>query len=373
MRTATLFAFVQALARTTRLRNLVLATAFVAAPTFASDAKFYVDAVAKLNDAHAAKPGDGDEAALSKKLPKAASAALERVLANDKVGAADLVLVGEAALDLDRIADFESVRKRLRERAPDEASKLGIALSRPRFLLRGIDGVETPALTAMADVLDLVLDSYRDVFHMTSWSKVPGKKLRVRVHLVPEIVEPPHFAPQFPWHSEIDFPVVSKDSFRSPTADGQFLFYGLCHELGHVRAMWGGMNDEEDHHAWAHYTGLVIVEHLAKTASDAAALKGLRDAKWRTLALQRAELAEKKVTAGLKDRNSVLALLSGLHDVVGPAAMGEALDALDRGDEVERINRVRYYSMRGFEQALTSTPDGRKKAREIAALFGGTR
>lgn len=338
-----------------------------------SDLDAWRDAIAKVNDAHAAKPGDADEAALARKLPKPAKAALERLLAGAKVDAQDLIAAGESALDLDLVAEFESVRKRLLERAPGRADELGIVVSRPRFQLRGVDGVEPSAATAIADALELVLDAYRDVFHVTAWSKVPGKKLRVRVHLVPQIDDPPHFAPQFRWHSEIDFPVASKDAFRSPTPEGQFLFYGLCHELGHVRAMWGGVKDEQDHHAWAHYTGVVVVEHLATTKKDAGALRELRDAKWRTLTLERAALAEKKVAPGLGDRQAVLALLTALHDEVGPAALGDALDALDAAGDVQRVNHVRYYALRDLESALIAGPAGRGRSKAIAALFGARR
>lgn len=355
------------------LALLVLGLAALASASRASDADVYRDAVAKINDAHAAKPGDADEAALAKKLPKAASAALARLLADPKATAADLHAVGEAALDLDRIEDFEKVCARLLEVAPAEAAQLGIALSRPRFLLRGTDGVEMPALLAVGDTLDLVLDAYRDVFHLVDWSKVPGKKLRVRVHLVPKIVAPPHFAPQFPWHSEIDFPVVSKDAFRSPTEDGKFLFYGLCHELGHVIAMWGDVREDEDHHAWAHYTGVVIVEHLAGKSKGSEVLRDLRDAKWRTLTLEREQLAQRGAKPGLADRDSVMALLSALHDEVGPAAIGDALNALDRAGKHALVNRVRYYAMRDFEAALVAAAAGSPKARAIGALFAGKR
>lgn len=343
------------------------------APASSSDADAYRDAVAKINDAHAAKPADADEVALAKKLPKSATAALQRLLADPKAAPADLLVVGEAALDLDRTDDFEAVRAKLAVVAPAEVSRLGIALSRPRFLLRGLDGVEAPALAAIGDTLDLVLDAYRDVFHFTNWSKVPGKKLRVRVHLVPKIESPPHFAPQFPWHSEIDFPVISKDSFRSPTADGKFLFYGLCHELGHVIAMWGSASDDEDHHAWAHYTGVAIVEHLAQSTAGAAALSGLRDAQWRTLSIERKGLEEQHAQPGLRDRSSVLALLVGLHDLVGPAAVGDALNALERGGKTRRVNRVRYYALRDLEDALVAGEAGRPKAKAIAALFDAKR
>lgn len=363
------------------VRRVTVIVAFLGTSLLASaraepgsaDLAVYRESIAKLNDAHVAKPGDVDEAALGRKLPKFASAALDRLLADDRVVASDLIAAGESALDLDRMDDFERVRARLVRLAPDEATKLGIAVSRPRFLLRGVDGLEAPALESMAGTLDLVLDAYADVFGFTTWSKVPGKKLRVRARLVERIERPPHFAPQFPWHSEIDFPVVAKDAFRSPTADGKFLFYGLCHELGHVRAMWGDVKDEADHHAWAHYTGAVIVEHLAGAAEHADALRELRDAKWRTWTIELAELDERKARPGTTDRDSVSALLGALHGELGPRALGDALASVDRAGKTRRVNHVRYYVLADFEAALVATPAGKKSAKRIAAWFDGER
>jgi len=66
---------------------------------------------------------------------------------------------------------------------------------------------------------------------------VPGKKLRGRVTLVDAIIRPPRFEPQHAFHSLVYFPVVDGETLRSPTSKGQFLQYGLCHELGHVIAV----------------------------------------------------------------------------------------------------------------------------------------
>jgi hypothetical protein len=337
----------------------------------ARHAETYVDAVREINDAHAAKPAAKTEEELAKTLPEAASKALAMLLeSEDEKGLADaLVEAGEAALDLDRIDDFERVHARLVAVAPDAAKKLGIALSRPRFLARGTDGVELEGLTALADAFDAVLDGYADVFGITGFSKVPGKKLRLRAHLVGEIKRPPHFAPQFRWHSEVDFPVLDPKDFASPTAKGQFQFYGLCHELGHVIAMWGDRSTEEDHHSWAHYTGVVLVEELSKAKKVDVAK--LRDVKWRSLSKERARLVEEQVAPGLQDRDRVLALLVELHDLVGPKAIGEAMNALDAEGKHTRVNRVRYYRMADFERALAATPAGKPKAKAIRAAFAG--
>lgn len=348
---------------------LALIVSFGGAADPAKLADTYVEAVKDANEAHAKKPVRGDEAALSKKFPNAAVQALDSLLEIKSDDAATaLARCGEAALDLDRIGDFDKVRARLLQIAPEAATKLGLALSRPRYVMRGQDGVESEGLNAVAAALDEIFAAYDEVFGFEEWSKVPGKKLRVRVHLVGKITQPPHFAPEFPWHSEIDFPVIDAKSFSSPTADGKFLLYGLCHELGHVIAMWGDTRNQEDRHQWAHYTGIAIVEHLSKKADDSA-LRELRDVKWRSLAIDRKRLEEAKVKPGRGDEDAVLALFIGVHELVGPRAIGDAINALDAEDKRLRVNRVRYYGLDAFEKALLATDAGKKKAKELRKLF----
>ncbi len=318
-------------------------------------AETYADAVRKVNEAHAKSPGAAKEGDLGKRLPKDARPALDRLLsAADSAEAFEaLVACGEAALDLDLIDDFERVRARLEKAAPEHAARLGVALSRPRFLLRGLGGLERKWLETFASVLDAVLDAYADVFGFAEWSKVPGKKIRVRVHFEEKAKAPPHFGPEFPFHSEVDFPVEDKAAFTSPTPDGKFLFYGLCHELGHVIAMWGDTAHEEDHHAWAHYTGVVIVERLSGDPKAPAALRDLKDVRWRAPSVDRKRLEGTKPS--LADRDGILALLFALHDAVGPKAVGAAINLLDAKDQRLRVNRVRYYTFRALREALLAT------------------
>lgn len=333
-------------------------------------AQTYVAAVQTLNETHAKKPGAESEASLSSKMPRAAISALDALLKSTAKGnVAALLQVGEAALDLDRIDDFEKVRARLLDLSAEDAAKLGIALSRPRFVMRGLDGVKPAGLAAVADAVDEVMDAYHTVFGFAEWSKVPGKKVRFRVHLVSKITGPPHFAPEFPFHSEVDFPVVEAEKFTSPTAEGQFLLYGLAHELGHVIAMWGDANREEDFHAWAHYTGVVIVSWLAEHRKDSAALKELKDVRWQSVEKERARLQAAKASPGRGDRDSILALLFKTQDVVGTQAIGDAINALDRKDERLRIHAVRYYSFDALGKALAELPGAKSKVRELDALY----
>ncbi len=334
-------------------------------------ARDYAGAIAEINEAHAKKSLAKDETELAARLPEATAQLVDKLVAAEDAPATRdaLLAAGRAALDLDRVDDFERLRARLTALDAVRAAELGIALSRPRFLARGEDGMQAEGLTAVAAAFDLVLDGYAEVFGLTDFSKVPGKKLRLRVHLVDKITRPPHFAPEFPFHSEIDFPVIDAKGFTSPTQQGQFLFYGLCHELGHVIAMWGDRQNEEDRHAWAHYTGVVLVEHLAKTQPDAPALKDVHDVRWRSLEFERKQLAAKKVVPGGKHVDAVMARFVELHDTVGPKAIGEALNALDAKHKHLLVNRVRYYSMRDFEQALIATKAGKRAKKKVEAAF----
>lgn len=90
-------------------------------------AREYVAAVAKVNEAHARKPEARDEAELARRLPASASRALDELLekGSGPGAAAALLSCGEAALDLDRLEDFERVRAALARRDPASAARLG--------------------------------------------------------------------------------------------------------------------------------------------------------------------------------------------------------------------------------------------------------
>ncbi|MFQ5653293.1 MAG: hypothetical protein ACE5GW_01005 [Planctomycetota bacterium] len=323
----------------------------------------YAGAIRKINETHARRPGKRREEELAKALPRGALRCLEELIAlpAGTDGAEALLACGEAALELDRMEDFAQVRGRLLETAPDLARRLGVALSRPRVQIRGLGGLDHGYLEGFAVVFEAILAGYDELFGFAEWSKVPGKKLRVRLHLEEKITRPPHFAPQYPFHSEIDFPVVDGQALRSPTAQGQFLFYGLCHELGHVIAMWGDRRNEEDHHAWAHYTGVLLVEHLTRKLRDRPFMRGLRDHRWRSLTKLRGEL--KETEPSLQSREGVLAMLLALHDAAGSRAIGKALNLLDAGNKARRIHRVRYYRFAQLRDALLVTLKKQKRRR----------
>jgi hypothetical protein len=333
------------------------------------DAARYVDAISKLNDDHARAPGKGTEAELAKRLPQDARSALARVVqakASPALAPA-LQKCAEAALNLDLIADFDAIRTRLEKDFPTEANTVGIAVSRPRFIVRGIGGLSREYITQFADLTDQILVGYDEVFGFAEFSKVPGKKLRIRVHLEPAITKPPHFAPEFPWHSEIDFPVADASGFRSPTQRGHFLFYGLCHELGHVIAMWGDINRMEDQHAWAHYTGVAVTEHVSTKLAGQPILASVQDVRWRSIPLEQKQASG--VPPSLADQKGVMSLLLGLHTATGPKSFGVALNSLEQGGKVRRINKVRYYSFADLQKALEAGAKEPAKKKAVTDLF----
>jgi hypothetical protein len=338
------------------------------------DAARYVQAIGKINEDHARNPGKEQEETLAKKLPPDTRTAPQRVIQAKPAPALPIALrqCGEAALDLDLVADFNAIRQRLEAVSPDEAKKLGRVVSRPRFIVRGIGDFAEGYLDRFADVFDAILTGYDEVFGFAEFSKVPGKKLRIRLHLEPEIKQPPHFAPEFPWHSEIDFPVSDPTAFQSPTPKGQFLFYGLCHELGHVIAMWGDLQTMEDHHSWAHYTGVAIVEHLANKLKDSPLMQPLKDVRWRSLEIER-KLPANQVPASLQSAPGVMKLLLDLHDSAGPKAIGDAINYLDQEGKSRRVNRVRYYRFSDLRRAMAATLKDDAKKKAALSLLDGAR
>jgi hypothetical protein len=363
-----------------RLAALAAVSCFALAPLPAAEkpladpaARAYVEGIKKVNEDHLRAPAKGREPDLAKGLSAPARAGLGKLLdpkLKDSPALFDALLAcGEASLDLDLLDDFEKVRARLEKSSPDRAGRLGVALSRPRFILRGL-GVEPEFLTGFADAFEAILGAYDDVFGFREFSKVPGKKLRVLIHYEEKLSQPPHFAPEFPYCSQIDFPVVDRKVFRSPDAEGHFFFYGLCHELGHAIAMWGNRTKEEDHHTWAHYTGVTIVEHLSETAKDKPFLKELRDVQWRSLKIEREKAGKEKPS--FKDDKGTLAFLIQLHDKVGPKAIGAAINHLDAQDKRLRINRVRYYTFAQLKEGLLATAKDAKARKEIEGLFPAT-
>ncbi len=322
-------------------------------------------AVDKVNRAQLASPKADDEDELANKLPASARKGLARLIGM-KDGDAKwqaLIAYGRQAAELDLEDDLAKIEKALEKAPESERGEFGLYISRPRFLLHAARTNREYA-EAFADAVDGILEAYDKTFGFKEFSKVPGKKIRVLLHKE-ERPRPPQFAPQYKYHSTIDFPIGNDKLFYSPTNDGKFLFYGLCHELGHLIAMWGDRNNQEDHHAWAHYTGVVIVDACVK----APWAKKLKDRRWRSVDVDRKKTADVEPSA--ESREGVLRILIELHDLVGPKRIGDALNLMDEKRMGHRINQVRYYSLAEFQKALLAGTKKKKQKAKIKALFEG--
>lgn len=132
--------------------------------------------------------------------------------------------------------------------------------------------------------------------------------------------------------------------------------------------MWGDLKTMEDRHAWDHYTGVVIAEHLAKTASEKPFMKNISDVRWRSLTLER-NLPENKIAPSISSKPGVMALLIRIHDEADPKSIGDALNLMDERHRARRINHVRYYSFSDFKKALAAVIPDKEKAKTIGALI----
>ena len=354
-----------------RLSAFVLLTCCASAGVSPSmkKAKTFSDAVREVNVKHAAAPGKAKEDDLGKSLPKDARRALESLLAekDSKDLPPALLVAAGAAMELDLGKEFEEIRTRLAKADPAEAAKAGFLVSRPRFVALGRDGVTREYLEDFAVVFDGILDAYDRVFGFEEWSKVPGKKLRVLVHRVDAITRPPHFAPEFEFHSQIDFPVLPEERLTSPTPKGQFMLYGLCHELGHVVAMMDRGEAREDFHQWAHYTGVAVLEELSERKPAPEWMERMADVRWRSLSKERERL--KDVAPSLDGEDGVLKALVSLHDTLGPRSIGDAINLIDRRADRTRMNGVRYCTFREIRGALLEVVKDPEKRRSVETLL----
>ena len=114
--------------------------------------------------------------------------------------------------------------------------------------------------------------------------------------------------------------------------------------------MWGDRSNEEDHHTWAHYTGCLLVEHLSGKKNKV--LADLKDARWRSLSIERDKAADAE--PAVSDKDGTMALWIRLHDELGPRAIGDAIRILDEENKRLRINHVRYVNFRELKKALTT-------------------
>jgi hypothetical protein len=75
------------------------------------------------------------------------------------------------------------------------------------------------------------------------------------------------------------------------------------------------------------------------------------------------------LAVGIAHERGVLALLNAVHDLVGPRAIGAALNALAAEDERQRVNHVRSYSFDELEEAPLASAKDRALKKRLGEMF----
>ena len=270
--------------------------------------------------------------------------------------------------DLAHVDGIGPIVDSLQELDSDLAARLGHFEASENFLVRVV-GADRKWAGAALRLAEAARDGYLERFGFTAISKVPGKKIRILIH-----VDPMHsksrlyFHPSPPYHGEMRYEVADENSLTR--AGKQRLVYGFCHELGHMVAMWGQFNRvEDDKHAWAHYTGCLVVEDVYEK---------LGNEPWPTwTAFQRRASGEARLlkqiegkTAGTGSYESILKLFHEIGTEFGTKAYGKAWEWLAAKKRFRRIHHVPYLWLRDLQEALLHVVP-RNEAAKVRELFGG--
>ena len=78
---------------------------------------------------------------------------------------------------------------------------------------------------------------------------------------------------------------------------------------------------------------------------------------------------ENTIAPSATNKPGVMSLLIKLHDLAGPALIGEAMNRMDDKDAGHRINHVRYYSFSDLKKALGEVCDDRERRETIREVF----
>ncbi len=315
--------------------------------------------------------GEWTEADLQKRVPKKLLDLDSRIRDGNAAAEARALALAHLALLWADIAWIERVRPIEEAVAALDAgiaARLGHHDASEHFVVRVV-GAERRYARAALDLAEAARAGYEKLFGLRAISKVPGKKVRILICVDPELEKDRlYFHPSPPYHSELRLMVP--DPKLLTRAGGRRLVYGFCHELGHMIAMWGEHGGvEDDRHAWAHYTGCLIVEEVYDR---------LGNEPWPTWtafqrrASGRARL-EKQIEGrkpGLDSYESILALFHAIGAELGTEIYGRAWEVLEKKRRFRLVNRVRYLWMRDLEAALMAVAPREKRGR-VMEIFRG--
>ena len=313
------------------------------------------------------KPWSEDE--LREELPRK-YAQLERRYADVKDPRQRAEALAQLALlyaELAWVERIEPLVEEVKDLDVAVAAKLGQFRSSDNFLARVV-GADPKYLEAALRLAEAAREGYRELFGFEEISKVPGKRVRIVIHVDPELeTDRLYFHPSPPYHSELRL-LVPETKYLT-LAGKRRLVYGFIHELGHMVAMWGEHNKvEDDRHAWAHYTGCLVVEEVYERLGNEpwpswTAFQRRASGKTRLLA----QIEGKE--SGTDSYESVLALFYRIGETWGTDVYGKAWTWLEKNRRIRRVNRVPYLWLRDLRDALAATVT-REDAAKVAAMFG---
>ncbi|MHC4251353.1 MAG: hypothetical protein ACYS9X_19710 [Planctomycetota bacterium] len=279
---------------------------------------------------------------------------------------AQLALVYSELAWVERI---EPIRESLAELDEALLARLGHFEESEHFLVRVV-GTDPKWGKAALRLAEAARQGYVDIFGFDSISAIPGKKIRILIHVDPAVRAPRlYFHPSPRLHGEMRYEMP--DGKYLTLAGRRRIVYGFCHELAHMLAMWGEYRvNEEDRHAWGHYAGCMVVE---------AVYDSLGNEPWPTwTAYQRRASGVARLRKQTEGRapgtgsyEAVLSLFRAIGDDFGPEVYGKAWTWLERKRRFRRTNCVRYLWLRDLKEALLDTVPKSKAAR-VREIFAGT-
>lgn len=308
------------------------------------------------------------ETALRAKVPSRLLA-LEKKYLKIKDGATAARALSELALLHAELAWAEKIRpitEAVEKLDPSVARRLGHFEESEHFFARVV-GADAKWAAASLRLAEAAHAGYRELFGLDSISKVPGQKVRILIHVDPSHKRPRlYFHPSPPYYSELRYEIPDA---KYLTLEGRNrIVYGFCHEMGHMLAMWGVYGGvEDDKHAWAHYTGCLVVEEVYDR---------LGNEPWPTwTAFQRRASGRARLdndTQGkspkLDSYEGILKLFTAVGDEFGTETYGRAWTWLESKKRFRRISNVRYLWLKDLREALLHVVP-REKAPRVAEIF----
>lgn len=280
---------------------------------------------------------------------------------------AELALVDA---DLAWVERIDPLVEKIAKDDADLAARLGRFGESDHFFVRVVGADPTYADAALR-LGEAIHAGYRDRFGFETPSKVPGKKIRIVIHVDPKHPRPRlYFHPTPAFHGEIRYEIPDEKSLT--LSGGQRIVYGFGHELGHMIAMWGEYRRvEDDKHAWAHYLGCLLVEDVYERLGNEP-WPGWTAFQRRASGVARLEKQIEGHDPALDSYEGILALFHTIGEELGTEIYGKAWKWLEEKRRFRRLQHVPYLWMRDLRDALLAVAPPEKRAR-IAELFGGKR